>query len=237
MGKSPAGHKQRLTRERIVSAALEVVGETGIEGFSMRALGDRLGTTQMMPYRHFASKDELFVEIKRLVFDRFGAYLDECANSGRTPEMRLRNLCLGYVKFGCEAPADYELIFYRWSASAYAAVLAADGIESLNMTRSWSAMLDAVAALRGGGREDHEVVVASHILWEALHGLVNLHLAKKLGFGLSVFDLCNPIVENLLQIASTENPSRKSSVRLADLPLVRPVISAESNGRVHSVRG
>jgi AcrR family transcriptional regulator len=198
----------QLTRERIITAGVEIIVETGMEGFSMRVLGQRLGVTQMMPYRHFASKDVLFVEIKRLVFDRFDACLDECASEGAMPEMRLRKLCLGYVRFGCEAPADYELIFGRWSSSIYRAVLEADGFESLNMTRIWSAMLNAVAALRGSTADDADVDVASHVVWEALHGLVNLNLAKKLGFGKAVAELVEPVVENLISIAATPNPAK-----------------------------
>lgn len=218
---------RQLTRDRIVEAAVAVMAESGLEGFSMRALGQRLGTTQMMPYRHFASKDALFVEIKRLVFDRFGAYLDECASSGRTPETRLRRHCLGYIKFGCEAPADYELIFGRWNRSAYFAVLAADGIRSLNMTRGWSAALDIVAAMRDATREDRNVIVACHTVWGALHGLVNLHLAKKLGFGPSIEEIAPSLVESLPQIAGSDKAPR-SSIRRVDLPPVRPVLSTQA---------
>jgi AcrR family transcriptional regulator len=210
-----------------VKAAVEVVAESGLEGFSMRALGDRLGATQMMPYRHFASKDALFVEIKRLVFDRFGAYLDECASSGRTPETRLRRHCLGYIKFGCEASADYELIFGRWSRSAYVAVLAADGVRSLNMTRAWSAALDIVAALRDTTREDRDVIVACHTVWGALHGLVSLHLARKLGFGPTIQEIAPSVIENLLQIAGSKK-APKSGIRPVDLPPVQPVLSAKA---------
>jgi AcrR family transcriptional regulator len=216
---------RQLTRNRIVEAAVAVMAESGLEGFSMRALGHRLGTTQMMPYRHFASKDALFVEIKRLVFDRFGAYLDECASSGRTPETRLRRHCLGYIKFGCEASADYELIFGRWSRSAYLAVLAADGIRSLNMTRGWSAALDIVAVLRDTTREDRHVIVACHTVWGALHGLVSLHLARKLGFGPTIHEIAPSVIENLLQIAGSKK-APKSGIRPVDLPPVQPVLSA-----------
>ncbi|WP_028134641.1 TetR/AcrR family transcriptional regulator [Bradyrhizobium japonicum] len=210
-----------------MEAAVAIVAESGLEGFSMRALGQRLGTTQMMPYRHFASKDALFVEIKRLVFDRFGAYLDACASSGRTPEARLRRHCLGYIKFGCEAPADYQLIFGHWSRSAYQAVLAADGVRSLNMTRGWSAALDIVAELRDTSREDRDVIVTCHTVWGALHGLVSLHLARKLGFGPTIEEIAPSLIENLVQIAGSKRASR-SSIRAADLPIVQPLLSANA---------
>jgi hypothetical protein len=96
------------------------------------------------------------------------------------------------------------------------------------MTRSWSAMLDAVAAMRGASRDDRDVIVASHILWESLHGLVSVHLNKKLGFGLTVHDLAPSVVEGLLLIAGSAKPSRKSTVRAADLPPVRPVMPTKA---------
>lgn len=227
--KRPRTKASSVTRQKILSAAIEIIAQTGFEGFSMRALGDRLGVTQMMPYRHFASKEDLFIEIKRLVFDRFGEHLEESAKGGRTPESKLRRLCLGYIRFGCEAPADYQLIFNRWNESIYHAVLKADGRESLTMTRSWMAMLVAVANMRKSTPHDPDVVYVSHLLWEALHGLVSLHVSKKLGFGLTIEDLTEFVVENLMKIASEENLPTRSPIRMTATPTVRAVISSSSD--------
>ena len=51
--------RQRLSRDRIVSAAIEIMDETGLASLSMDRLGRRLSVTDMALYKHVMSKDEL----------------------------------------------------------------------------------------------------------------------------------------------------------------------------------
>jgi AcrR family transcriptional regulator len=55
-----------LTRESIVDAALQVLDRQGYDGFSMRAVGDELGTGPASLYWHVRNKEELL----NLVIDR-----------------------------------------------------------------------------------------------------------------------------------------------------------------------
>lgn len=55
-----AGSKQqRLSRDRILRAALETVDEEGLDALSMRRLARRLDVWPMSIYRYFRDKDEL----------------------------------------------------------------------------------------------------------------------------------------------------------------------------------
>lgn len=49
----------RLNEETVVDAALALIAERGLEGLSMRALGEQLGVEAMSLYHWFASKDRL----------------------------------------------------------------------------------------------------------------------------------------------------------------------------------
>ncbi len=51
--------RQRLNRDRIVSAAIEIMDESGLASLSMDRLGRKLGVTDMALYKHVPSKDEL----------------------------------------------------------------------------------------------------------------------------------------------------------------------------------
>jgi AcrR family transcriptional regulator len=51
--------RQRLSRDRIVSAAIEIMDESGLASLSMDHLGRKLGVTDMALYRHVQCKDEL----------------------------------------------------------------------------------------------------------------------------------------------------------------------------------
>ncbi|OXM50082.1 TetR/AcrR family transcriptional regulator C-terminal domain-containing protein [Amycolatopsis alba] len=55
----PPKRKRSLSREQIVSAAIELLDADGIEALSMRKLGVRLGVAAPSMYTHVASKDEL----------------------------------------------------------------------------------------------------------------------------------------------------------------------------------
>lgn len=51
--------RNSLTRAEIVAAAREVLRDHGEAGFTIRAVGDRLGASAMSLYTHVASKEEL----------------------------------------------------------------------------------------------------------------------------------------------------------------------------------
>jgi TetR/AcrR family tetracycline transcriptional repressor len=56
---SPEEEKQGLTRERLVDAALALIGEEGLEGLSMRALAERLQVKAASLYWHVRDRREL----------------------------------------------------------------------------------------------------------------------------------------------------------------------------------
>ena len=71
-----ASSKSRaLTRDIILSAALELVDDTGLSALSLRSLGKRLGVSQAAFYRHFPDKAALLEgiceQLWRLTYDRF----------------------------------------------------------------------------------------------------------------------------------------------------------------------
>jgi AcrR family transcriptional regulator len=57
-----------LTRERVLAAALRLADAGGIDGLSMRKLGQALGVEAMALYYHFANKERVLDGIVDLVF-------------------------------------------------------------------------------------------------------------------------------------------------------------------------
>ena len=71
-----ASSKSRaLTRDIILSAALELVDDAGLSALSLRSLGKRLGVSQAAFYRHFPDKaallEGLCEQLWRLTYERF----------------------------------------------------------------------------------------------------------------------------------------------------------------------
>jgi AcrR family transcriptional regulator len=60
-GQSPAASDRSpgLDKHSIVSAALDIIAERGVQGLSMRLLSQRLGVSLGATYRHVPNKDEL----------------------------------------------------------------------------------------------------------------------------------------------------------------------------------
>ena len=58
-GKNESVKRVPLHKERIVIAAVKIADEVGIEGLSMRKLGQMFGVEAMALYHHFASKEAL----------------------------------------------------------------------------------------------------------------------------------------------------------------------------------
>ncbi|MFL5862879.1 MAG: TetR/AcrR family transcriptional regulator [Solirubrobacteraceae bacterium] len=58
------------TRERLLSAARQLIEEDGYGAASVLAIAHRAGVAAGTLYRHFASKEELFVEVFRSVCER-----------------------------------------------------------------------------------------------------------------------------------------------------------------------
>jgi AcrR family transcriptional regulator len=57
------------TRERLLQAALELIDEGGYGAASVAAIAERAGVAAGTLYRHFSSKEELFVEMFRSICD------------------------------------------------------------------------------------------------------------------------------------------------------------------------
>ena len=65
-----SGEVLTSTRERLLAAARELIEEGGYGAASVAAIADRAGVAAGTLYRHFDSKQELFVEVFRAVCAR-----------------------------------------------------------------------------------------------------------------------------------------------------------------------
>ena len=83
----PSSRQRALSREIILSTALDLVDEEGLSALSLRSLGKRLGVSQAAFYRHFPDKAALLEgiaeQVWRLTFDSF---LDRVDTGAFNPE-------------------------------------------------------------------------------------------------------------------------------------------------------
>jgi AcrR family transcriptional regulator len=69
--------RPRLSRERVLQAAVALADESGIEALSMRKLGEQVGVEAMSLYKHVANKDDLVDGMVDSVFAELELARDE----------------------------------------------------------------------------------------------------------------------------------------------------------------
>jgi AcrR family transcriptional regulator len=68
MSQQKENRRERLSRARVLQAAVALADKTGLDGFSMRGLAQELGVVPMALYKHVANKDELLDGMVDIVF-------------------------------------------------------------------------------------------------------------------------------------------------------------------------
>jgi AcrR family transcriptional regulator len=69
--RTEAKQRAKLTRERVVTAALRIVDEDGLDAVSMRRVGRELGVEAMSLYHHVHDKEDLLMAIRERVLSEF----------------------------------------------------------------------------------------------------------------------------------------------------------------------
>jgi len=163
----------RDLREAIFRAAGELLAEHGYAEFSLRKLAARIGYSATTIYRHFTDKDALVFEVIEHGFSQFGQFVCDAASPHADPFERLRAMGRAYVRFGCENPVHYRIMFMErcdyWShRQAHP--------ESAAM-QSYQALREVVAACIATGRASvTDADAATDAVWAHMHGVVALAL-------------------------------------------------------------
>ncbi len=128
------------TRERLLKAARELIEESGYAAAPVVAITARAGLAAGTLYRHFGSKEELFVELFRSVCDRELQAMETAAHQDGLPAtVRLERVLLTFAARALRRPrlawallaepvdplVDAERLAYR----AKYATLVADGLK------------------------------------------------------------------------------------------------------------
>lgn len=104
--------KGDATREDLLAAALDVVGQVGYGRSSVREIAERVGITHAGLMHHFGSKDILFKEVLRKRDELSRRRSEEAGNSVGTPEHLMAT-----VRSNAEVPGLVQL-YVRLSGDA-----------------------------------------------------------------------------------------------------------------------
>lgn len=131
-----------LSRDRIVTAALQLIDSIGLEQFTTRTLGKQLGCEAMAIYNHVSSKDELLDAVADRLMSKVEAPL-----TGDWIE-RARGLALSYRSLARIHPNAFPLLATRRTSMPssfkfYDTVFKAamdEGLDAFSVARNFRAL-------------------------------------------------------------------------------------------------
>lgn len=110
-----AEHRQRLSagerQEEIIRAAVDLAGEQGVDGVTTQDMAKAVGITQGAIFRHFPTKDMIWLGVIHWVRGRLMSVLDMAAAQGSDPLDSLEKMFFAHLGFVEKVPAIPKLIF------------------------------------------------------------------------------------------------------------------------------
>ncbi len=177
----PLGIQERREREkkeqrqRILSAALQIMTEEGYSALSMRKLAEQIEYSPAAIYLHFESREQIARELCETGFSDLLQVLAG-ASAMEEPVEALHAIGRAYVSYGIENPEMYRLIFM--GDSEYMSAAFGKQTDESAGVRAYQLLLDLAARLQKNGFLKHAATVeVAELIWMTLHGIVSLRIA------------------------------------------------------------
>jgi AcrR family transcriptional regulator len=163
-------------RRALMDEGLRWISKEGTEQLNFRELARRVGVSHGAPYRHFASREDFFVELALEGATLFLSHLKEAYDSEpKSVLIKFQNMGLAYFRFAIDYPHHYRLVFHR----EVPADLSGPQVDKLSetMEASFMALVQIVQEMQHEGRiRDDDPMLISSFIWSQLHGIVSLIL-------------------------------------------------------------
>jgi AcrR family transcriptional regulator len=158
---APVGKRERVTRERIIRAALRIMDEEGLEAVTMRRVGRELGCEAMSLYNHVQDKEEILDGICEAVLAEF------TVPGGDTWEEAIRAGAREYRRLLRAHPTVLTLMTERRKPFANP-----DSLRAYEF---------ALGVFRSAGLSPDEAAMAFHVFGGFILGFVTMELGMMVG--------------------------------------------------------
>lgn len=171
-GKAPYHHGD--LRRSLMTEAIGIIHDDGIEALSLRKLAVRVGVSQTAIYHHFKDKQALLGALGIEGIQQFGEKVSNVLQDGSVSvEQRFESFVMAYMRFAIANPELYELMFGRttwklgdneeFKQSARATFRRyGEGLQSLQ--------------LAGTLPRDINPLRLAQVSWATLHGLCRMYI-------------------------------------------------------------
>ena len=157
-------------RAALIDAALQLIDQRGVKGFTLKDAAVIAGVSIAAPYRHFLDKEALLSTIQQEGFSLFDLALANAFTVGATPQRRIEELGVAYVQFALAHPAQFRVMFGLTGNHEPGA-----GPSEQDKSAGFRLLVRAVDELhpKAAQAEKTAIVLAC---WSLVHGFALLHL-------------------------------------------------------------
>ncbi len=107
--------KRRLSTEErqseIIRVAVELAAEKGVDSVTTQNMADAMQLTQGAIFRHFATKDDIWVAAMQWIRDRLMKVLDKAVTDATDPLNAIERMFFAHITFIGKHPAIPRLLF------------------------------------------------------------------------------------------------------------------------------
>ena len=163
-------------RRALIGEALRTIDTHGVEGLTLRAVGEALGVSRTALYRHFSDKQSLIAAVAREGFRTLRLNLLEAWERKGRGQAGFEAMGEAYLAFAVANPSHYRVMFGRFLESCVRdpeLVHEAEG--------AFQVLVDALVAQQREGlaRRDDPVLLARFV-WSVVHGVAMLTIDGQL---------------------------------------------------------
>jgi len=99
-------------KESLIETALEMIETEGLDGITLREIGQRLGTSRSAIYRHFTNKEALMKQVILAGFNKLNKLVEPIYYSDELDILeRFHLMGITYITFATDNPHLYRLLF------------------------------------------------------------------------------------------------------------------------------
>ena len=175
--KKRAGHYHHGDlRRALVDEAVRTIDRHGVEGLTLRTIGDRLGVSRTALYRHFADKPTLLAAVGGEGFRLLRTALTDAWEQQGRGRAGFEAMGAAYVRFAVAHPAHYRVMFGGFIESC-----AKDDAFVEEARAAFQVLVDALVEQQQAGlvRPDDPLLLA-RMIWSLVHGISMLAIDGQL---------------------------------------------------------
>jgi AcrR family transcriptional regulator len=173
---SPRERRYQKTRQAILTSALHIIREEGVDSLSMRGIAEAIDYSAGALYKYFDSKDNLIGELCTDGFTRLAANMRAALKPDMSMPQKLAAAGLEYVRFAQHNPEVFRMMFNTLDARPPSP---SKDMESLMEDEAFSILLDIVTEGLEAGVFDASTFTAQTMAfqcWYVVHGMALLRL-------------------------------------------------------------